>query len=158
MNEGWASFWHSRILTGGVLDASEVVEFADCHSGATATGPGQLNPYKLGIELFRYAELRGDDLMRLRKMHNDVSFIDEVVDEAFAAQNQLFVYRRKLQCETAVGDVGDDAQAQLSFGLADPTLPFADFHRSGLFSWRTLMLTRPALYSFRLATSPGLVE
>jgi stage V sporulation protein R len=94
MNEGWASFWHSRLLTGGLLDASEIVEFADCHSGATAVAPGQLNPYKLGIELFRYAERQGHDIFRLRRVHNDVSFIDEVVDEGFAAENQLFVYRR----------------------------------------------------------------
>jgi len=94
MNEGWASFWHSRLLTTGLLEASEVVEFADCHAGATAVAPGQLNPYKLGIELFRHAEARGDDIFRLRRVHNDVSFIDEVVDEAFADANQLFVFRR----------------------------------------------------------------
>lgn len=45
MNEGWACLWHSRLLTGGLLEASEIVDFADCHSGATATRPGQLNPY-----------------------------------------------------------------------------------------------------------------
>ncbi len=93
INEGWASFWHSRLLTGGLLDSSEVVDFADCHAGATAVSPGQLNPYRLGIELFRYAQERGDDIFRLRRVHNDVSFIDEVVDEQFAARNQLFVYR-----------------------------------------------------------------
>ena len=93
INEGWASFWHSRLLTTGLLEASEVVDFADCHAGATAVQPGQLNPYKLGIELFRYAEEKGEDLFRLRRMHNDVSFIDELVDETFAARNQLFVYR-----------------------------------------------------------------
>lgn len=93
INEGWASFWHSRLLTSGLLDHSEIVDFADCHAGATAVAPGQLNPYKLGIELFRHAEQRGDDLFRLRRVHNDVSFIDEVVDEEFAARNQLFVYR-----------------------------------------------------------------
>ncbi|MFT5050131.1 MAG: stage V sporulation protein R [Chlamydiales bacterium] len=94
INEGWASFWHSRILTGGMLEASEIVEFADCHSGATATGPGQLNPYKLGIELFRHAEQQGRDIFQLRRVHNDVSFIDQVVDAEFAARNQLFVYER----------------------------------------------------------------
>ncbi len=92
MNEGWASFWHSRILTGGVLDASEVVEFADCHSGATATSPGQLNPYKLGIEMFRTAERRGLDLFRLRRVHNDASFVDEMVDDDFVARNALFLF------------------------------------------------------------------
>ena len=61
INEGWASFWHSKLLTGGLLDASELVEFADCHSSATQAAPGQLNPYKLGIELFRHAERQGLD-------------------------------------------------------------------------------------------------
>jgi stage V sporulation protein R len=94
MNEGWASFWHSRILTGGVLDASEVVEFADCHSGATHSAPGQLNPYKLGIELFRAAEERGLDVFRLRRVHNDASFVDELVTEEFAARHALFLFGR----------------------------------------------------------------
>ena len=94
MNEGWASFWHSRILTGGVLAPSEIIDFADCHSGATLVQPGQLNPYKLGIELFRHAEESGFDIFRLRRMHNDASFIDEVFDEPFVRKNQLFVYGR----------------------------------------------------------------
>ena len=90
INEGWASFWHSRLLTGGLLDASEVIEFADCHSGATAAAPGQLNPYKLGIDLFRYAEEKGEDIFRLRSIHNDVSFIDAVVDAEFVQRSKLF--------------------------------------------------------------------
>ena len=92
MHEGWASLWHSRILTGGVLAPSEVVDFADCHSGATAAAPGQLNPYKLGIELWRHAEQRGLDLFRLRRMHNDASFLDAIADEEFAEHSSLFVY------------------------------------------------------------------
>jgi len=94
MNEGWASFWHSRILTGGVLDASEIVDFADCHSGATLTAPGRLNPYKLGIELFRYAEKRDESLERLRRVHDDASLIDELVDEEFIESQQMFLYGR----------------------------------------------------------------
>jgi stage V sporulation protein R len=94
MNEGWASFWHSRIMTRSLLGASEVVDFADCHSGATSSQPGQLNPYKLGIDLFRYAEEKGLDLFRLRSVHNDVSFIDDVVDEEFARRSNLFLYHR----------------------------------------------------------------
>ncbi|MEM7516604.1 MAG: SpoVR family protein, partial [Planctomycetota bacterium] len=91
MNEGWASFWHSRMLTEGVLDPDEIIDFADCHSGATAAQPGQLNPYKLGIDLFRHAEEKGLDIFRLRRMHNDTSFLDELIDEEFAAKSQLFV-------------------------------------------------------------------
>ncbi len=83
MNEGWASFWHSRLLTGGLLDPSEILDFADAHSGATSSQPGTLNPYKLGIELFRFAEERGEDIFQLRRIHNDVSMIDKLADEEF---------------------------------------------------------------------------
>ena len=92
MNEGWASFWHARLLTGGVLEDSEVVDFADCHSGATADSPGRVNPYKLGIELFRAAERQGLDIFRLRRVHNDASLIDLLVDAEFVLRQKLFLY------------------------------------------------------------------
>ncbi|NIV47644.1 MAG: SpoVR family protein, partial [Gammaproteobacteria bacterium] len=60
MNEGWASYWHSKIMTERVLTDSEVIDYADHHSGTVATQPGRLNPYKLGLELFRDIEQRWD--------------------------------------------------------------------------------------------------
>ena len=92
MNEGWATFWHSRMLTESLLDSSEIVDFADCHSSATAGGPGRLNPYKLGLELFRHAHATGRDVFRLRRLHNDASFVDELLDEAFIERHEMFVY------------------------------------------------------------------
>ena len=58
LNEGWASFWHSTIMTQKVLDPSEVVDYADHHSGTMATSGRRLNPYKVGIELLRDEALR----------------------------------------------------------------------------------------------------
>ena len=58
MNEGWASYWHSTIMTRHGLTDAEVVDYADHHSGTMATSPNRLNPYKLGIELFRDIEER----------------------------------------------------------------------------------------------------
>ena len=37
---------------------SEVVRFADQHSGVVSTSPGRLNPYKMGVELLRDIEDR----------------------------------------------------------------------------------------------------
>ncbi len=105
MNEGWASYWHSRLLTSGILEPSEIVEFADCHSGATLAAPGQINPYKLGIELFRHAAAAGRDVFFLRRVHNDVSFIDDLVDEEFAVRHQLFVYQKNTR--TGKNEVAD---------------------------------------------------
>ena len=58
MNEGWASYWHSTIMTNYVLRADELIDYCDHHSGTLATSPGRLNPYKLGIELLRDIERR----------------------------------------------------------------------------------------------------
>ena len=121
MNEGWASYWHSYLMTRHLLEASEVVNYADVHSGTMATTPGQINPYKLGVELWRDIEERWnrgkfgpaydacDDadqrrrwdqrlgqgrekVFQVRKIYNDVMFIDEFVNEEFAERQKLFVY------------------------------------------------------------------
>jgi stage V sporulation protein R len=138
MNEGWASYWHSRILTGGVLDASELVDFADCHSGATAAVPGQLNPYKLGIDLYRTAERKGMDLFRLRRIHNDASFVDELLDEEFAEKSELFVYGRNGRTgrtevlERSFKEVKEKLLQELAWGgLPQIELMDADFEGRG---------------------------
>lgn len=111
MNEDWASFWHSRILTGGVLDSSEIVDFADCHSGATQQAPGRLNPYKLGIELWRHAEARGEDLFRLRRAHNDASFVDCLLDDEFVARHAMFVHQKNAR--TGKQEIADRGAAKV---------------------------------------------
>ena len=58
MNEGWASYWHSTIMTNYVLRDDELIDYCEHHAGTLATSPGWLNPYKLGIELLRDIERR----------------------------------------------------------------------------------------------------
>jgi len=122
MNEGWASFWHSRIMTGGILDSSELVDYADHHAGTMGGGSGKLNPYKLGIELFRDIERRWntgqhgpewdscsdahgkvdwdlghqkgmEKIYSVRSTHNDITFIDEFLTEEFAVRQNLYTYK-----------------------------------------------------------------
>lgn len=119
MNEGWASYWHSRIMTEKVLQDSEIISFADQHAGVVSTSPGRLNPYKLGLELLRDIEDRWnkgkfgkeyeqcDDLQvkrnwdqklglgrgklfEVRKLHNDVTFIDTFLTPDFVVEQKLF--------------------------------------------------------------------
>jgi stage V sporulation protein R len=121
MNEGWASYWHSRIMTEKMLEPSEFIDFADRHAGVMATQPGGMNPYKLGIELFRHIEERWnkgkfgkeydecDDMVlkkawdkklglgrqkifEVRKAHNDVTFLDEFFTEEFCEEQKLYTY------------------------------------------------------------------
>ena len=60
MNEGWATYWHSTIMTERALSDDEVLDYADAHSATVATAPGRLNPYKLGLELWRDIQDRWD--------------------------------------------------------------------------------------------------
>jgi stage V sporulation protein R len=121
MNEGWASYWHSTIMTRQGLTAAEVVCYCDHHSGTMASSPMQLNPYKLGIELFRDIEDRWnrgafgkeynecDDygarrnwntnanagrekIFEVRRIHNDLTFIDEFLTLDFVREQRLFKF------------------------------------------------------------------
>jgi len=121
MNEGWASFAHTHLMTEYILEPGDLIDYADHHSGTVAVHPGQLNPYKIGLELYRDIEDRWnrgafgpeyeacDDLkarrewdlhlglgrekvFEVRRIYNDVGFIDEFLTEEFARQHRLFTF------------------------------------------------------------------
>jgi stage V sporulation protein R len=121
MNEGWASFWHSRIMTQKALHDDELIDYADHHSGTMGVRPGAINPYKLGIELWRDVEdrwnrgrfgkdwdecddwrarrawnkkleLGRDKIFEVRRHCNDITFIDEFLTPEFALEQKLFVF------------------------------------------------------------------
>ncbi len=121
MNEGWATYWHSRLMTERILDASEIIDYADHAAGVLATSGGRLNPYKLGVELYRNIEERWnrgqfgkeweecDDLeakknwnlrlglgkkklFEVRSLYNDVTFIDEFLTPDFVREQKLFSF------------------------------------------------------------------
>jgi len=121
MNEGWATYWHSTIMTRHGLEAAEVVNYAENCAGTLASSPTRLNPYKLGLELYRDVEDRwnrgrfGHDydacddrrardewntyagegrkkIFEVRKIHNDLTFIDEFLTLDFCRQHKLFQF------------------------------------------------------------------
>ncbi|MFN4242828.1 MAG: SpoVR family protein [Tepidisphaerales bacterium] len=123
MNEGWASYWHSTLMTRHFLEAREVIDYADHHSGTVYMPPGGFNPYKIGLELFRDIEDRwnkgkfgkayddADDLdakkkwdlglglgrekiFQVRKVYNDISFIDEFMTPEFIEKHKFYQYGR----------------------------------------------------------------
>ena len=52
MNEGWASYWHKRILESLDLDQGLQLEFIVRHNQVVRPIPGQLNPYHLGFKIW----------------------------------------------------------------------------------------------------------
>jgi len=121
MNEGWASYHHSKLMTEHIATWEDIVEYADNNAGVMAKTGKRLNPYKLGVELFRHIEERWnrgqfgtkwdqcDDLderrhwdMRLglgkqkifevRAHYTDVTFLDEYLTPEFALEQGLFTF------------------------------------------------------------------
>lgn len=121
MNEGWATYWHSKIMTEKALEPSEFIDYADRCAGVLATSGGKLNPYKLGVELFRHIEdrwnkgrfgkewedcdslearqnwdrrlgLGREKIFEVRAHYNDVTFIDEFLTPDFVAEQKLYSF------------------------------------------------------------------
>ncbi len=131
MNEGWASYWHSKIMTRQGLTSGDVINYCDHHSGTLATSRNQLNPYKLGIELFRDIEDRwnkgqfGKDyddctdasrrrewntntglgrekIFEVRRIHNDLTFIDTFLTLDFCREYKMFQFGYRSDSDTYV--------------------------------------------------------
>jgi stage V sporulation protein R len=121
LNEGWAAYWHSKIMTEKACKASEVIDYADHNAGVLSTAPGQWNPYKVGITLLRHIEERWDKgrfgkewnecedyearrtwdkrlglgrqkIFEVRRLYNDVTFLDEFFTEDFCREHQFFSF------------------------------------------------------------------
>ncbi len=130
MNEGWASYWHSKLMTQHFAEASEIVHYCDQHAGVIHMPAGGFNPYKIGLELFRDIERRWntgqhgprwedlgglgererfDDgskrgrekIFEVRRVYNDVTFIEEFLTPEFVEQHRMFQTRR----DSASGEV-----------------------------------------------------
>ncbi|MBD64476.1 MAG: SpoVR family protein [Halobacteriovoraceae bacterium] len=122
MNEGWASYWHSKIMTEKLMEPNDFVDFAIKHGGVMAMSKQNINPYKIGIELMRDIEFRWntgrfgkeynectdmyerenwdrktmegrDKIFSVRRSHNDISFIDEFLTPEFCNRQKLFTYK-----------------------------------------------------------------
>lgn len=94
INEGWASFWHSRIMRELDLPDNEHIEFAELHSGVVSPSKGQLNPYYIGYKIFEDIEKRfgREKLFEARELENDVSFLRNYLTEALCEELDLFVF------------------------------------------------------------------
>ena len=122
MNEGWATYWHSKIMTSKALRDDEVIDYAEAAAGVTAMAPNQLNPYKIGVELYRDIEERWNKgkfgkqwaecdnqqerdswdlrlnlgqskIFEVRRLYNDVTFIDEFFTLEFCRRNRFFTFQ-----------------------------------------------------------------
>lgn len=101
MNEGWASYWHARLLReADFLPQSSYVDAIKCHSDVVRPyAPEQhialqINPYHLGFTMWeKIVERDGIEAARnIMQQDDDFSFVRNYLDEKLADELQLFKF------------------------------------------------------------------
>ena len=113
MNEGWATFWHQRILREMDLTTDETIEFATLNANVVQPSTTTINPYYLGLKIFEDIEKRYDhptkEMMKLgvklksgrdkmfevREIESDISFIRNYLTKELVKQEDLYLFEKK---------------------------------------------------------------
>jgi stage V sporulation protein R len=125
MNEGWASFWHRRILDALELPQELHLEFLVRHNQVVRPIPGALNPYHLGFRMWQDIERRGDKptpeeretlppgkngrdlLFETREVDRDVSFLRRWLHETLMRDLDIIRYEPKGE-DLVISHVADE--------------------------------------------------
>ena len=130
MNEGWASFWHKRILESLDLPQGIRLEFIVRHTQVLSPHPGNLNPYHIGFKIWEDIESRWSDsgketekdhapkkksakdkLFEVREVERDSSFLRRYLTEELVRELNLFEYQSRGN-EKVVSRVADEENWQ----------------------------------------------
>ncbi|RXT04813.1 SpoVR family protein [Ammoniphilus sp. CFH 90114] len=114
MNEGWASYWHQRILREMELTESETVEFAKLNAGVVQPSTTSINPYYLGLKMFEYIENKWDNpteeeqqkfgrkmgqgrkkMFEIRELDSDISFIRNYLTKELVEELDMYVFAKQ---------------------------------------------------------------
>lgn len=94
MNEGWAVFWHEKIIQALNLPQEYHLAFIKLHNQVVRPHLGRVNPYHLGYTLFKKIEKESGlgACFMAREVHSDVSFIRKHLDQEMCQELNLFSY------------------------------------------------------------------
>ncbi len=113
MNEGWASYWHHRIMNSLDLPQELHLEFLVHHNQVIRPHPGGLNPYHIGFNIWhdihrRYTaptatevakygapDKSGDKkIFEVRESDRDISFLRRFLTEELMRELDIYEYQR----------------------------------------------------------------
>lgn len=113
MNEGWASYWHQKILREMDLTSDETIEFASLNANVVQPSKTRINPYYLGLKIFEDIERRYNDpteemqrfgvksnmgkekIFEVREIESDISFIRNYLTEDLVKQEDMYLFEKK---------------------------------------------------------------
>lgn len=114
MNEGWATYWHQRIMREMDLTSEETVEYAKLNASVVQPSRHSLNPYYLGLKIFEDIERRWDDpteeeqrrygrkpgqgrekIFEVRETDSDISFLRNYLTKELVKEMDLYIFEKK---------------------------------------------------------------
>ncbi len=109
LNEGWASFWHYKILNELKLDDEKHLPFLKMHNAVVRPHIGGVNPYHVGFYIFQKIEkLYGlEKCFDIRRDHDDVAAIRLYLDEEDFRELNFFAYEYDKDGGASISEVAD---------------------------------------------------
>ncbi|MBS8262887.1 stage V sporulation protein R [Mesobacillus boroniphilus] len=113
MNEGWASYWHQRILREMDLTSGESIEFAKLNAGVVQPSKTGINPYYLGIKIFEDIEERYNNpteemkrrgvlpgsgrekMFEVREIESDISFLRNYLTKDLVMREDMYLFQKQ---------------------------------------------------------------
>jgi len=109
LNEGWASFWHYKLLHELNLNDEYHLPFLKMHNAVVRPHIGGLNPYHIGFYLFKKIEEKYglEKCFEIRAVHDDISAVRLYLEEEDIRELNLFSYVRKKSGDIFISEVAD---------------------------------------------------
>jgi stage V sporulation protein R len=126
MNEGWASYWHKKIVESLALEQGLHLEFIVRHNQVLRPIPGQINPYHLGFKIWedlyrRHTEPTPEEIKKYgaptkdgtakiyeaREVERDSSFLRRYLTEELMRDMDMFEYEARGD-ELVIDKVSDE--------------------------------------------------
>ena len=116
MNEGWASYWHHKIMNALQLPQEIHLEFLVRHNQVICPHPGGLNPYHVGFCVWQDIEKRfggvgseegGRKLFDVRESDRDVASLRRFLTEELCRELDLFAWKPRGE-QLVVTEVSDE--------------------------------------------------
>ncbi|SFE25995.1 SpoVR family protein [Alteribacillus iranensis] len=154
MNEGWASYWHARILREMDLTTEESIEFAKLNAGVIQPSRTSVNPYHLGLKIFESIEKEYDHpnerlqelgvkpgsgrekLFEVRELESDTSFIRNYVTKELVQEEDMYLFQKQGRDYTIVDKHWQNVRDQLIRSRVNGGFPYltvtdGDFAKAG---------------------------
>ncbi|GGA38548.1 SpoVR family protein [Paenibacillus physcomitrellae] len=155
MNEGWASYWHQRIMRELDLTSDETIEYAKLNSSVVQPSTQSLNPYYLGLKIFEDIERRWDKpteeeqsrlgrrpgkgrekIFEVRELDMDTSFIRNYLTKDLVKDLDLYVFEKQGPEWKITDKTWEHIRDQLVYSRVNGGSPYivvvdGDFKRTG---------------------------